>query len=209
MRSLSLLRVRDLVLLCWCWCAGVSAQTAVELFSPSGTVREVRQATARFSAPMVPFGDLRAPTPFEVDCPVAGTSRWVDERTWAYDFERDLPGAVRCRFSLRADARDIKGQPLAGQREFAVATGGPAVLRAEPRDGHSSIDERQAFVLALSAAPTALSVNTHAWCQAEGMADRIGVRVLAGEAREQALFASRWMVERALRGDDAGSAGKP
>jgi uncharacterized protein YfaS (alpha-2-macroglobulin family) len=209
MRGLSLLRVRYLVLLCWCWCAGVSAQTAVELFSPSGTVREVRQATARFSAPMVPFGDLRAPTPFEVDCPVAGTSRWVDERTWAYDFERDLPGAVRCRFSLRADARDIKGQPLAGQREFAVATGGPAVLRAEPRDGHSSIDERQVFVLALSAAPTALSVNTHAWCQAEGMADRIGVRVLAGEAREQALFASRWMVERALRGDDAGSAGKP
>jgi hypothetical protein len=100
------------------------------MFAPEGAVRVVRQATARFSAPMVPFGDLRAPAPFEVDCPVAGTGRWVDDRTWAYDFARDLPGAVRCRFTLRPDTRDIKGQPLAGQREFAVATGGPAVLRA-------------------------------------------------------------------------------
>jgi uncharacterized protein YfaS (alpha-2-macroglobulin family) len=202
MRGLSLLRVRYLVLLCWCWCAGVWAQTGVEQFSPEGTVRVVRQATARFSAPMVPFGDLRAPTPFEVDCPVAGSSRWVDERTWAYDFERELPGAVRCRFILRADAHDIKGQPLAGKREFAVTTGGPAVLRSLPYEGRSNIDERQAFVLVLAAAPTPLSVNAHAWCQAEGMADKIGVRILDGDAREQALFASRGLVESTLRRGD-------
>ncbi|MGB9107345.1 MAG: hypothetical protein WCC39_01530, partial [Telluria sp.] len=84
MRGLSLL-MRHLVLLCWCWSSAVAAQTAVELFAPDGAVRVVRQASARFSAPMVPFGDLRAPTPFDVDCPVPGAGRWVDERTWAYD----------------------------------------------------------------------------------------------------------------------------
>jgi uncharacterized protein YfaS (alpha-2-macroglobulin family) len=204
MRGVGLLRVLYLIFLCRCagaW-AQTAAQTSVDMFAPEGAVRVVRQATARFSAPMVPFGDLRAPAPFEVDCPVAGTGRWVDDRTWAYDFARDLPGAVRCRFTLRPDTRDIKGQPLAGQREFAVATGGPAVLRARPNDGYAGIDERQVFVLVLSAPATPLSVGTHAWCQAEGMADRIGARIVDGEARQQALFASRWLVESTLRQED-------
>jgi uncharacterized protein YfaS (alpha-2-macroglobulin family) len=210
MRAASLPRVLYLVVLCW-W-SGAGAQTApasVELFTPEGKVSQVRQATARFSAPMVAFGDLRAPAPFEVDCPVPGSGRWVDERTWAYDFERDLPGAVRCRFRLKPGAHDIKGQPLAGKREYAVGTGGPAVLQTEPYDGSASIDERQAFVLALSAPATPQSVSAHAWCQAEGMADKIGVRILTGEAREQALSASRWMVQNSLRGDDLREPGKP
>jgi hypothetical protein len=210
MRGVGLLRVLYLVVLCWCAGASAqSAQTGIEMFAPEGAVSEVRQATARFSAPMVAFGDLRAPAPFEVDCPVPGKGRWVDERTWAYDFERDLPGAVRCRFLLRKDLRDLAGQPLAGRREFAVATGGPAVLQAEPSDGGTSIDERQAFVLALSAPATPLSVTSHAWCQADGIAEKIGVRILDGEAREQALFSSRWLVQRTLHGDDMQELGKP
>jgi uncharacterized protein YfaS (alpha-2-macroglobulin family) len=176
--------------------------TTVETFTPEGTVREVRQASARFSAPMVPFGDLRADAPVEVDCPVPGKGRWVDERTWAYDFERDLPGAVRCRFTLRAGLHDLAGKPLAGRREFILATGGPAVLRAGPDDGHNEIDEHQAFVLALSAPAAAPSIAAHAWCQADGIAEKIGVRILGGDAREQALLANRWMVQRTLHGDE-------
>jgi hypothetical protein len=57
-------------------------------------------------------------------------------------------------------------------------------------------------VLVLSAPATPLSVGTHAWCQAEGMADRIGARIVDGEARQQALFASRWLVESTLRQED-------
>jgi uncharacterized protein YfaS (alpha-2-macroglobulin family) len=205
---LGVLRLLCLVFLCR-GSGAAAAPTGVGMFAPEGTVREVRQATARFSAPMVAFGDLRAPAPFEVDCPVPGKGRWVDERTWAYDFERDLPGAVRCRFTLRPDARDLQGQALAGRREFVVATGGPAVLRAAPYDGSSSIDERQVFVLALSAPVAAPSVAAHAWCEADGIADKIGVRILEGEARQQALFANRWMVQRALHGDETEETGKP
>jgi alpha-2-macroglobulin len=212
MRGMDLMKVLYLAPLCWGWPAAASAQTAppaIEMFSPEGAVSQVRQATARFSVPMVAFGDLRAPTPFEVDCPVPGKGRWVDERTWAYDFERDLPGALRCRFQLRADLRDLGGQALAGRREFVVATGGPAVLQSEPHDGSASIDERQAFVLALSAAPAVPSVAARAWCQADGIAEKIGVRILGGEAREQALLANRWLVRNALHGDDADERGKP
>jgi uncharacterized protein YfaS (alpha-2-macroglobulin family) len=218
MRGMSLLRVLYLIsLCCWAWSAAAAQtaqtdQTSVEMFVPEGTVREVRQATARFSAPMVPFGDLRAQTPADVDCPVPGKGRWVDERTWVYDFERDLPGAVRCRFTLRPDARDLQGRPLAGRREFVVATGGPAVLRTAPFDGSTSIDEHQGFVLALSAPATPASIAAHAWCQADGIAERIGARILGGEDRERALLASRWMVLNALRGDgdgDVREAGKP
>src|SRR5437868_7331420 len=85
------------------------ATPAVASFAPLGQVKQVRQVTARFSHPMVPFGDLRAPDPFVVDCPEKGAGRWIDGSTWSYDFERDLPGAVACRFTLREGSRDLAG----------------------------------------------------------------------------------------------------
>ena len=61
----------------------VSAFTAdgpqVEIFSPQGTVKGVRQVSVRFSEQMVPFGDPRAVVdPFEIECPEKGTGRWAD-----------------------------------------------------------------------------------------------------------------------------------
>jgi hypothetical protein len=29
-----------------------------------------------------------------------GRVRWIDEKNWAYDFERDLPAGVSCEFTL-------------------------------------------------------------------------------------------------------------
>ena len=81
----------------------VSGATAVEVFSPQGTLKAVRQAQARFDQPVVTLGDPRAADPFMVDCPVAGSGKWLDDRTWVYDFERDLPGAVRCVFRCAPD----------------------------------------------------------------------------------------------------------
>ena len=81
----------------WLFCAGAgvaSAAPEVTSFSPTGSVKGVRQVQVRFGEPMVAFGDPRAPTPFGIDCPVGGTARWVDTRHWTFDFERDLPGGV-------------------------------------------------------------------------------------------------------------------
>ena len=99
----------------------------VESFSPQGTVKEVRQVHARFSEPMVPFGDPRAAVmPFDIKCPEEGSARWVDERNWVYDFDRDLPAGVRCEFRLRADLRTLAGGAVAGPPAFTFSTGRPS-----------------------------------------------------------------------------------
>jgi alpha-2-macroglobulin len=56
----------------------------VEFFSPQGTVKGVRQVAARFSDPMVAFGDPRLPEPFQIDCPESGKARWADVYNWIY-----------------------------------------------------------------------------------------------------------------------------
>ncbi|HWW69577.1 MAG TPA: hypothetical protein VN089_06545, partial [Duganella sp.] len=129
----------------------VLAQTTVTSFSPTGTVKGVRQVAARFSAPMVPLGDMRLTDPFTVDCPEPGKGRWIDGQNWSYDFARDLPAGVACRFTVKADARDLGGKALAGERAFSFDTGGPAVVESLPREGNSRIDEQQIFVLGLDA----------------------------------------------------------
>ncbi|SFD70475.1 MG2 domain-containing protein [Massilia yuzhufengensis] len=171
------------------------AQTTVEAFSPEGQAKAIRQVTARFSAPMAAFGDPRAIAPFTVACPGAleatrGAGRWVDASNWSYDFGRDLPGATACRFTLRDGLRDLAGQPVAGRREFAFSTGGPAVIRMQPREG-SELDENQVFLLALDAPATPASIEQHAWCRADGINEKIGVRLLAADERAALLAAWR------------------
>src|SRR2546426_12492224 len=148
------------------WCAPVpgsfgrssaaaqeSAGPHVVQFSPEGTIKKIRQVTARFSEPMVPLGDPRpAADVFEIACPEVGTARWVDSRDWAYDFARDLPAGVRCTFRLRAGLTTLDGVAVGGRREFAFSTGGPAVLDSSvPRAGAEGVGEQQACVVVLDA----------------------------------------------------------
>src|SRR5687768_12471574 len=63
----------------------------VEVFSPQMQAKGVRQVTARFSDPMVAFGDPRLADPFNVQCDgdaarLKGRGRWADARNWVYDF---------------------------------------------------------------------------------------------------------------------------
>ena len=171
--------------------AAVAAESSgprVTQFTPQGTVKNVRQVTAAFSQPMVPFGDPRAARdPFDVDCAEKGTGRWVFSRTWAYDFDRDLPAGIRCTFRLRAGLKTLKGKAVGGTRSFTFSTGGPAVLRSEPFQGNESIEEDQAFVLSLDAEPTEASVLAHAWFRIAGISERVGVRLVTGENRDAIL----------------------
>jgi len=175
--------------------APAAAPTVVESFSPEGQVRKVRQVTARFTQPMVAFGDPRGADPFAIDCMAQGKGRWIDGTTWSYDFDADLPGAVGCRFTLNENSRDLAGQPLGGQRVFAFSTGGPAVARTQPYEGSSSIDENQVFVLALDAQVAPGTVERHAWCRADGINEKIPVRVLAGEERERIRDTQRGFID--------------
>jgi uncharacterized protein YfaS (alpha-2-macroglobulin family) len=176
----------------------VLAATSVTSFSPTGTVKGVRQVAARFSGQMVPLGDMRLGDPFKVDCPEEGKGRWIDGQNWSYDFVRDLPGGVACRFTLKDDVRDIDGKPLNGERQFSFDTGGPAVVEAAPREGASYIDEQQIFVLGLDAPASDETVAAHAWCRADGINEKIAVRVLQGAERQQVLDMRKSFTERYL-----------
>jgi hypothetical protein len=156
-------------------------------FSPEGVVKKVRQVVARFSDDMVAVGDPRVSPPFAVTCAEAGTGRWLDSRSWVFDFDRDLPAGVRCRFELPPESATLDGRPLVGQREFAFSTGGPAIVRTIPWERAESIDEHQAFILTLDAEPDDRSVLEHAHFEVDGIAERVGVRLVTGAAAEDIL----------------------
>ncbi|MDD5330503.1 MAG: MG2 domain-containing protein [Sulfuricella sp.] len=174
----------------FCPTFAAAEQPRVESFSPQGTVKGVRQVTARFSAPIIPFGDPRLPEPFDIDCPAKGTARWADTRNWVYDFDRDLPAGVACKFKLKSDIKTLEGAALGGETKFSFSTGGPAVIRSVPYEG-SNIDERQIFILGLDAPATRESVLDHAWCGAQGFNEKIGVRLVEGRTRQQILAANQ------------------
>jgi len=163
----------------------------IEMFAPQGTVKEIRQVTARFSEPMVSFGDPQLADPFDVRCAEKGSGRWIDARTWAYDFERNLPGGIACRFTLKPGLKTLAGTAVSETADFSFSTGGPAVIQSRPYEGDTSIDERQIFVLTLDAQPVPETIVKNAWFSVAGVNERVGVTVVTGKEREQLLKALR------------------
>ncbi len=88
-----------------------------------------------------------------------------------------------------------------GRTTFAFSTGGPAIVRVFPSAGRDDdgpgIDEEQVFVLVLNGPATAASVTANAWCEIEGVGERVGVRLVDGDERRQLL--KRFSLE--ARGD--------
>jgi len=164
-----------------------TAAPRVELFSPEGTAKKVRQVTARFSTDMVRLGDPWLADPFNVDCAAPGKGRWADTRNWVYDFDGDLDAGLRCQFTLAATTRSVAGVAVAGPRTFAFDTGGPAVTASLPREGWAAIDENQVFLLRLDAPADRASIEKNAWCAIDGAGERIPLRVLVGDERTAVL----------------------
>lgn len=162
----------------------------VQAFNPTGETRDVRQVVARFSEPMVTFGDPRTAAPFDVDCPAKGRGRWSDAKVWLYDFEADLPAGLVCTFTLRKGLTSHAGTALA-PATFTFSTGGPAIRTSWPNEGDEAIDEEQVFLLALDAPADPASLREHAGCRIDGVGERIGLDVLEGDARKKILAEQR------------------
>ncbi len=178
--------------LCICFFITPAAYSAegpqVEVFSPQGTVKTVRQVSCRFSEQMVPFGDPRGLVePFEIDCPEKGTSRWADGKNWVFDFEKDLPAGVRCEFRMKPELKTLSGREIVGQKVFSFSTGGPSIRASIPHEGSQSLDEEQIFILTLDAEPVKESVIQHVAFSVEGIQDQIGIRIVEGREREEIL----------------------
>ncbi|SAK76678.1 Alpha-2-macroglobulin-like protein [Caballeronia hypogeia] len=159
--------------------------------SPQGKVAQVRQVVAKFDEPMIAFGNAAAPAPGKLACSGAsasatsGSGRWIDARTWAFDFEHDLPPGVRCALDLSDSLKSVAGNALAGPRQFAFQTGGPFVTRVMP--GYGDIEETQVFVLRLNGPATQASVLQHVWCESAALGNRIPVRTVDDATRATLL----------------------
>lgn len=175
------------------FCMNAVAQDGVrvEVFSPEGPVKGVRQISARFSEQMVPFGDPRLVEPFDIKCLSAGRQRWADGKNWVYDFDNDLPAGVICEFSLRPGLKSLSGKAVTGKQKFAFSTGGPAIRNSYPHEGSEQIEEDQIFILTLDAEPMEESVLSNVYCSIEGINEKVGIRVLKGEKRDK-ILKTRW-----------------
>ncbi|HDR9336567.1 TPA: alpha-2-macroglobulin, partial [Burkholderia multivorans] len=162
--------------------------------SPQGTVTEVRQAVVKFDEAMVAFGSASAPHPARVSCTDAAAARgqghWLDDKTWVYDFENDLPPGVRCAVALNDTLRSVAGNAVGGPHRFAFQTGGPFPVSVRP--GAREIEERQVFVLKLNGPADERSALANIWCEAAGIGNRIPVAAADGATRAALLDHFGW-----------------
>ncbi|RFO95499.1 alpha-2-macroglobulin [Rhodoferax lacus] len=183
--------------------SALSAQAfQITSLSPQGEVARVRQVLAKFDDSAIAFGDPKAEAPLAISCNDAqaskGSGRWVNDRAWAYEFERDLPPGVRCTLQVKAGLQSAKGVALSGPTSYRFTTGGPFVQTLRPYEG-SSIDEEQFFALRLSGEASLSSVQAHTYCTMEGLGERIAVRLLEGSERAALLKAQGWDKEATAR----------
>src|SRR5436190_468218 len=181
------------------WATGAAQAVGIVAVAPQGEVAQVRQASVTFSEPVVPLGDPRLADPFSVVCAgaaAAGSGRWTSERAWVWDFRDPLPPGTRCTATLRPQWKPTASVPgaassgaaatLTGPRSFTFSTGGPAIVSMQPGDG-AEIEEDQHFLIRLSGPAVEASVVAHAACEVEGIGERLPLRLVGGELREQLL----------------------
>ena len=196
------MNIKKMAVILGCALVAVSAQ-ALQLtsVSPQGEVARVRQVVAKFDSAAVRFGDPQAPAPLTVQCSDAqaseGTGRWTSEREWVFDFAKDLPPGVRCTVQAKAGFKSASGAALTGAKSYAFNSGGPFVQRVLPGT-YQDIDEEQYFVLQLNGAATLESVQEHVWCAAEGVGERVPVRLIA-DAERTALLKNMGLEKRAAQ----------
>ena len=178
--------------------AVVFAQEAAHItrFSPQGAVKSIRQVRAEFSSAMVAFGNSGAgQNPFIITCQEPGKGRWVDPHNWVYDFQRDLPGGVRCSFQLVAGLRDLNGQEIVDPGKYSISTGGPAVMLSTPYDGHNEIAEDQVFILTLDAPVGEATVLANVGFAIDGIRQRVDAQIVRDPQREAIIKTHSWLLK--------------
>lgn len=147
----------------------------------------IARFTLRFSDDIVPLGDPRAKAPAKHDCPVAGTGRWVDTRTWVLEFDKALPGGVTCNVELIPNLRTAAGTWVGGNSRFEIDSGGPSARAVLVGGTYDGIEEDQIFLVATNVAADRSSVGRYAYCAVDGIGEKIPVDVLGPETASEIL----------------------
>jgi alpha-2-macroglobulin len=168
------------------------AAMALEItqFSPQGEIARIAQVAVQFDQPAVPLGDPQATAPLKLQCQpgAKGSGRWLSERQWVFDFEKPLPAGTRCTTEATPGFRSPAGKALTGRTAYTFGTGGPVVLRTWPGSG-ATISEDQYFVLRFAGQVNRSSLLDHAWCELDGVGERLPVQWIGGAPRAAALKA--------------------
>ena len=175
--------------------AFVAQAFQLSTLTPRGEVARVKQLVAAFDEAATGFGDPKADAPVDLRCADSfvpkGAGRWLNERTWVFDFEEDLPPGVRCSVQVKPGLKSSKGADFNGPERFSFSTGGPFVQAVLPY-ADSPVDEEQYFALRMSGAASLASVQAHMWCAVDGLGERIAVRLIEGKERAALLKAHSW-----------------
>jgi alpha-2-macroglobulin len=156
----------------------------------------VPAGTGRWASDRVWLYDFRDALAPGTRCTLTARAEWKpvtagDSSRTAGDSSRAASDSSRAAGdSSRAASASSQPATLTGTTEFSFSTGGPAVVSTQPYDG-GQVDEDQFFMLRLSGAAVEATVVANAWCEVEGIGERIDVRIISGEARAQLLKARR------------------
>ena len=160
--------------------------------SPQGEVARIRQVVAKFDDSAVNFGDPKAPAPLTLSCSDAqatqGSGRWISDREWAFEFERDLPPGVSCQLTVKAGFKSGSGASITSASNYKFNTGGPFVQNVRP-GSYERIDEEQYFIVQLNGPATLKSVQDNISCTVEGLGERVPIKLIDGAARAELLKA--------------------
>jgi uncharacterized protein YfaS (alpha-2-macroglobulin family) len=187
-----------------------SQAASVVMNSPVGEVGQARQIVVRFDQAVIPLGDPRQEAPYTVDCQGAapkGQGRWLNERTWGHDFDRDLGPGVKCQVQPRKSWQPTVA--AAGKwvapKAFAFQTGGPTITSSWPREGEQ-VEEEQHWVLQLSGPAQLASVQKHLRCSVQGLGEAMPVEIITGKDRQAVAksqnlkdSANDWLLVRCQR----------
>lgn len=166
----------------------------VTLVSPEGSVKNIKQVTARFSTDMTPLGDPRDTIiPFTSSCldnknePIPlpqSQSRWADTKNWVLDYTEVLSGGTRCTFTMKNSLKDLKGEKVT-YKEFTFSTSGPAIISHQP--SYEKIEPEQYFIIELDGEVDVSSVEKLAYFEVEGGNEKIELKMINGSDREQII----------------------
>lgn len=164
----------------------------LRIFSPLGEAKQVRQVRANFDVPVRALGDPSGPSPLRGNCvgtdkPIPGTARWVDTQTWVMDFGQALPAGLKCEFKPVENYRDVSGQAVRMQAAYSFNTGGPNLNSLTTVGDSYRIDEEALFAANTTGAIDPRSIETSVYCTAEGIGERIPVRMASAAERAKLL----------------------
>ncbi len=161
----------------------------VKQFAPQGAIDQQTSVTAQFSSQMVRLGDVTTMAPFVVNCgSVGGEGRWVDSSNWVWQMQQPLQSGERCEFVLRPDIVTVNGERVTGKKRFEFFVPGPWPRSLLPVP-ETVVDENQAFIISVGGGilPTTASVESSIWCEADGVGNRIPVRLLPDTQQQDIL----------------------